>query len=234
VIEDRELSEQDRIAEVYRRRGPTDVYSLFSLAHLWALQEVEREALAVMRRAGCSDLTGFRVLDVGCGGGFWLRRMIDWGIEPANLHGIDTIASRVELARTRLPASVSLVEGDAGHLPWPDAHFDLVTQFVVFSSILAPENRQSVASEIARVLKPGGMIVWYDLRMDNPRNSDVAGTSVREVRSLFAGFNLDVRRVTLAPPLARRVAPVSPFVFRLLAAAPWLRTHLLIGLNRPT
>ena len=71
------------------------------------------------------------------------------------------------------------------------------------------------------------------IRVDNPRNGDVKGISAQEVHSLFPGFNLDVRRVTLAPPLARRAAPASPMIFRLLAAAPWLRTHLLIWLNRP-
>jgi len=225
-------SEKDRIAEVYRRRGASGIYSAFEPAHLWALQEVERGSLSVLRRAGRRDLTELRVLDVGCGTGYWLRRMLDWGANPTLLHGIDAIGGRLEKARSGLPTGISLLEGDAGQLPWSDAHFDLVTQFVVFSSILAPEHRRQVAREIVRVLAPGGLVLWYDFRVDNPRNPDVVGVRISEIRALFPGFHLDVRRVTLAPPLARFVAPVSPLVHRALASIPWLRTHVLIGLKR--
>ena len=51
--------------------------------------------------------------------------------------------------------------------------FDFVFQSTVFTSILDSEVRKEVAGEMLRVLKPGGVILWYDFHVNNPRNPDV-------------------------------------------------------------
>ena len=69
--------------------------------------------------------------------------------------------------------------------------------------------KQAIAREMLRVLKPQGSILWYDFFMDNPRNSNVRGIGRRELASLFPDCRIWLRRVTLAPPLARRIVPVT-------------------------
>jgi hypothetical protein len=69
--------------------------------------------------------------------------------------------------------------------------------------------------------------------MDNPRNRDVRGIRRREIAALFPDCRLELRRVTLAPPVARWLAPRAPLFVRLLGAIPLLRTHYL-GALRPT
>jgi len=78
-----------------------------------------------------------------------------------------------------------------------------------------------------RVLEPGGVILWYDFRYDNPRNPHVRGIGAREIRSLFPGCTVRLRRVTLAPPIARRLVPFSWTVAYLVEKLPLLRTHYL-------
>jgi hypothetical protein len=76
-----------------------------------------------------------------------------------------------------------------------------------------------------RVLKPGGAVLWYDFFVDNPRNRDVKGMPEKEIRRLFPAGQLHLRRTTLAPPLARRLVPLSWTLAALLEGARVLNTH---------
>lgn len=117
--------------------------------------------------------------------------------------------------------------GDACELPWADAMFDVVTQFTLFTSILDTGVKRRIASEMLRVLKPDGMILWYDFRYNNPRNANVRGIEAKEVRQLFPGCGVTLEKVTLAPLIARWVVPVSWLAALVLEKIPVLRTHYL-------
>ena len=77
------------------------------------------------------------------------------------------------------------------------------------------------------MLKPAGIIVWYDFLFDNPRNANVQGVGSKEIRRLFPGCLIHLRRITLAPPLARRIVPISWSIARLLEQLRMLNTHYL-------
>ena len=81
------------------------------------------------------------------------------------------------------------------------------------------------------MLQPGGMILWYDLRMNNPRNANVRAVSEQEMTGLFPDCTIHAERLTLAPPIARAVAPLSTVSCELLALIPWLRTHTLAAIR---
>jgi len=232
------IAEAQRILAAYERRqaaardsGP--FFGHEDLAHALRIAERHAALLAMLSRQGVASLAGRRVLDVGCGRGAFLGRCLEWGAAAAHLAGIDLRAAAVEAARARCPGA-DLRCGDASHLPWPGETFDLVSQQTVFSSILDPAMRERVAAEMLRVLAPGGCLVWYDLRLDNPRNPDVRGIPAAEIRRLFPGCALRLRRITLAPPLARRLpGPLLSRAYPLLAAVPWLCTHTLGLILKP-
>jgi ubiquinone/menaquinone biosynthesis C-methylase UbiE len=117
-------------------------------------------------------------------------------------------------------------------LPFADGSFDLVSQFTVFSSILHAGVRRRAAAEMLRVLRPGGVALWYDFTV-NPTNRDTHGIGGDEVTRLFPGCRVRARRVTLAPPLGRLVAPRSWLLAELLENVPALRTHLLALIRKP-
>jgi SAM-dependent methyltransferase len=238
-------AEAQRILGAYQRRQTAgkdrgEFFGHEDLAHLLRCAQRHTALLAMLSRRGVTSLAGRRILDVGCGTGSFLGQCLEWGAAPSRLAGIDLRPGAVEAARARLPRT-DVRCGDASELPWPSGSFDLVCQQTVFSSILDPAMRQRVAGEMLRVLAPGGCIVWYDLRMDNPRNPDVQGISRREILALFPGCALERRLVTLAPPLARRLPDaVLPLAYPLLSAVPWLCTHILglvvtpaVGQRRP-
>ena len=199
-------------------------------AHLLRLHQRYRATLRLLNRAGHSDLSRARVLDVGCGDGTMLCEYAQWGASPEHLAGIDLRADRIEEAQARVPAA-NLVCGSGDDLLWADGHFDIVSAFTVFSSVLDDATRKKVASEMIRVLKPGGVILWYDTVRENPHNAKVRAVSTKEIQSLFPGLHLDVQMISFLPHIARRwPIAVLEFVYSLLAALPGCSSHALASL----
>lgn len=100
---------------------------------------------------------GWTILDVGCGGGQTLRRLLKRS-NDAVVHGIDISDESVAKARKvnadLLDTRVFVQKGSAAELPYADSTFDLVTavETVYFWPTL-PQCLQ----EVKRVLKPGGL-----------------------------------------------------------------------------
>jgi ubiquinone/menaquinone biosynthesis C-methylase UbiE len=175
-------------------------------------------------------LANCRVLDVGCGYGGLVSSLHDCGVRPENLFGVDLLPNRIEFARTTFP-SFTFVEGNAERLDFPDDSFDLVSVFTVFSSILDHVMASNVAREITRVLAGGGAVLWYDMRYPNPWNSGLRAMTRGRIRELFPAFSLELQSLSLFPPVARRLGPITQWAYPLLAGLPALRTHYL-GLLR--
>ena len=219
--------EETRIRAAYVKRQGDLRYSWFSPGHLFMIQERERQLLAVLARHACAPLNAKKILEVGCGTGYWLREFVKWGARPEHIVGIDLLADRVAEAKRLCPDTVEIRCGSAAALSFPDKTFDLVLQSTVFTSILDFEMKRQIACEMLRVLKEDGLILWYDYHANNPRNPDVRGVKKREIHQLFHGHRIILRRITLAPPLARLIAPHSWVVCQVLEWVPFLCTHYL-------
>ena len=227
--------EEKRVRSVYAERdahGKGNLYAWWKPDVLMNVYRFQAEAAACFHRAGWEDLSRLRVLDVGCGNGNWLRQLYAWGARPANLHGVDLLPDRIALARQLAP-EIDYRVGSGWQLPFEDASLDLVTAHTVFSSILMPGAREQLATEMTRVLSTRGRLLIFDFRISRPGNHDTIGIRQREICRLFQGFQLHTRSLDLAPPLARRIAPVSPVLAMMLEAwCPFLRTHALYLLQR--
>jgi ubiquinone/menaquinone biosynthesis C-methylase UbiE len=220
-------SEIQRIRTEYERRKrevPQNFYSWGRLSNCFQHTQLVRDCIAELCRAKMFPLENRRVADIGCGSGRWLLEFAQW--DATALAGIDLDDSRINLAKERFP-SADLHAGDARHLPWQNDSFDVVSQFTLFTSILDNTVKKQIAQEMLRVVKPGGVILWFDFRYNNPRNSHVSAISSSEIRSLFPNCDVRLRSVTLAPPIARPLVPVSWIAASLLEKIPFLRTHYL-------
>lgn len=229
---DIETGELVRIRSEYERRSreiPRGFYSWERPANFFLHVQTCRAAISALRRRKMFPLTGKAVADIGCGSGIWLMEFDQW--DAGTLAGIDLDECRIERARHRLP-SADLHAGDARRLPWSAESFDLVSQFTLFTSILNDTLKSAIAAEMLRVLKPGGLILWYDFRCNNPANPNVRGIGRREIRSLFPRCEFEFTSVTLAPPLARKIVAASWTSGLLLEAIPFLRTHYLAAIRK--
>lgn len=227
------MTESDRIAERYARRGPPDRYSPLQPDVACTLHERQRAMLALWRAAGWHELASRRIAEVGSGAGGNLLELLRLGATPERLTGIELLPERHAQARQRLPAAVTLLQGDATQAAIEAGSHDMVLASTVFSSLLDAGTRQALAVAMWRWLRPGGAVLWYDFTIDNPRNADVRGMPLHEVQALFPQGRITRRRVTLAPPLARPLCRLHPSLYTAFNALPLLRTHLLAWIAKP-
>lgn len=228
------MTETERIARAYRELEATagSRYDPRNRGNQMVLAERRRAEKDLLDRAGWVPLGERRVLDVGCGTGSELAWMLELGASPARLAGVDLLPDRVAAARQAYP-QIDFRQGNAEHLDFVDASIDLVMAFTVFSSILDAAMASNVAAEIQRVMRPGGALLWYDFRYDNPANRNVRGVGARRVRELFPKLEGKLHSLTVLPPLVRRLGPLAPVAYQVLAIAPPLRSHLCGLLRKP-
>jgi arsenite methyltransferase len=117
-------------------------------------RRIARDAIAVQ--------PGERILDVGCGPGFYVAELLeDAGPDGAAL-GVDMSASMLALAERRcegLP-NASFREGSATDLPADDASFDAAVCVQVLEYV---PDADAALRELRRVVRPGGRVLVWDV-----------------------------------------------------------------------
>lgn len=159
------------------------------------------------------------ILDCGCGTGHNLSMLRRHG----RAIGIDI--TWTGLAFAHAGGERAIAQASASRLPFPDATFNVVTSFDVIYAF-SDEEADAAASEMFRVLRPGGHLVINAaaLNLLKGNHSVLAHEVTRHTRSTLsqllqrAGF--DVRRITytnatilpavLAVRLAQRAAGLQP------------------------
>lgn len=228
------MSELNRIKEVYDRRKeevPKGLYSYFNKANLTIIHERERVILDLLDNYEMNPLLDKKALDIGCGKGGALRDFIRWGATPENLYGVDLLENRIKDAKSLSP-NIDLRCGNAEELPFPDEFFDIVIQFTVFTSIIDLQMKKNIAREMRRVLKRKGIILWYDYHVNNPKNPDVKGVRKKEIYQLFPDCEIHFKRVTVAPPITRLIAPYSHLLCSFLELLKFLNTHYVAVIKK--
>lgn len=188
----------------------------------------------MLERNGLRPLHDLNVLDVGSGRNEFLAACHErWGQTGSQLCGVELMPDRVERGRQEYPY-LTLQCGSADRLDFATASFDLVHQGMLLTSILDETLRRAIVSEMARVLKPGGHLLWYDF-VWNPMNRHARGIGLRELRGYFPGWELtDRRRITVVPPLARVVSRVWDPLVTVLERGRVLNLWELVLLRKPS
>lgn len=112
---------------------------------------------AVIGQAGLRP--GQRVLDLGCGTGTLAIEMARRcpRLQLFGLDGDSEVLARAEQKAARAGVEITWQQGLATELPFPDASFDRAVSTLFFHH-LAVEDKVSAASELHRVLRPGGQL----------------------------------------------------------------------------
>lgn len=107
--------------------------------------------------AGAGEADGISVLDVGCGNGVHAAVVSSKRDADIEYHGVDLSAAALMAIRQR-GRNAALVRADALNLPMQDGIFDVAFSYGVLGYTGSPERG---VREIARVLKPGGLMgIW--------------------------------------------------------------------------
>jgi len=232
-VDDRDRREVERIRALYE-----DHYRQDKFKRLWAgpiLAEIHRSKWEPLRSLLGNRIPlppGATVVDLGAGAGRDCAEFERFGCDRARILALDLVAGDLQAARRRMPWLLAGV-GDASRLPIADGRVDLVFQSTMLSSILDPGRRRRICEEAARVLKPGGAFVSCDTRYPNPWNPHTRPLGPGEFRSLFPGWLVGGRSITLLPPLLRALLPVSPALCRAAEKVPFLRSHRIAWAIKP-
>jgi len=227
--------ETEKVAERYARRaalGSEERYSMLNPAVWQGVQERQRVLSKLLAQHTDNPLNQLRLLEIGCGSGGNLLELLRMGFSPDNLVGNELLPGRAALARHNLPTACAVLEGDATALDIADDSFDIVYQSTVFTSLLDDDFQAKLASHMWNWVRPGGGVLWYDFVYNNPNNPDVRGVGMKRIQELFPEGRLDIRRVTLAPPISRRVCKLHPSLYTVFNAFPFLRTHALVWVGK--
>jgi SAM-dependent methyltransferase len=230
------MSEIEQIRQRYERRAHSqadDRYDPLQTSVCMGNQEKERALIRWIRTCGLAPVADKHLLEIGCGSGSNLLEFLRLGFQPENLVGIELLEDRAVIARHRLPNATKIRCGDASDLSVEIGLFDVVLQSTVFTSLLDDAFQHKLADRMWTLTKPGGGVLWYDFIYNNPRNPDVRGVPIRRIRALFPHGKIKVWRLTLAPPISRRVTRIHPSLYSLLNALPFLRTHVLCWIRKP-
>lgn len=223
--------ETKRVSERYAKRSRT--YDHLDPAVYMSRQELERALIKWVKKAGFANLSEVSLIEIGCGTGSNLAQFQRLGFSSENLVGNELLPDRVMNARESLPDSIKILAGDALDLDIADSSFDVVFQSLVFTSLLDDDYQNALALKLWRIVKPGGGLLWYDFVYNNPSNKDVRGIPLARVLKLFPEGIPSFQKITLAPPISRRVARFYPPLYSVFNCLPFLRTHILCWLQKP-
>ncbi len=146
---------EQRLSEQFDLRGTGE--TMLSLAYNKACYELRAEVLErALRRAGVT-LNGKRVLDVGCGTGFWTQFYVARG---AHYTGVDIAQVSADRLAERYPeqrfARADVAEGV------PGGPYDLINVFDVLYHITDEARWEAALRHLAGALAPGGVLLVTD------------------------------------------------------------------------
>ncbi len=217
-----------RLRKEYEERSKwlleKNYYSLLEPSNLFISQRREQQLLRLLRSHNLKAENN-KILEIGCGRGGVLLEFLRYGADPKRLWGIDLLSDRLSAAKVYLPLG-QFTQADGQFLPYESAQFDILLQFTAFSSILDPQIKRNMASEMLRVLKPDGVILWYDFWW-NPTNPQTAGIKPKEIKILFGRCVFQFHKITLAPPIARLIVPLSWPLAIILESLKVFNSHYL-------
>lgn len=148
-----------------------------------------------------------RLLDIGCGFAevdILLAKNSNFLITACDISDVALLRARRNVQNSQLEERIKIEQADVYHLPYPDNFFDVVTSFGYTSAA----TYKGVQGEVARVLKPGGLLVcdfinllclykikevpirWRKLTHEEGKYYNIL--TARGIREYFARYNFHV------------------------------------------
>lgn len=190
--------------DLYSRITELDDATLLTIAQVLEVRgrHPQQAAIRDAYLGSLGDLSGRRVLDVGCGTGVVTRELARRVGPSGRVTGVDPSPALIEVAqRLRVETGLDRADfavQDGRALPFPDAAFDLTTAITVLCHV--PE-RAEVLREIARVTRPGGTVLVMD--------GEYAANQVEHPDRTLTARIVDAWRAGVVddPYLMRRIVP---------------------------
>lgn len=222
------MEEAEKIKVRYEKRRNNDAGKNENAVFIENVIKERETVYSKILKEHFSKTDNVKFIEIGAGEGANIDFFRSLKIKDENIVAAELLPERAAKLRKKYP-KITVSEGDALQLAFKNS-FDIVFQSLVFTSILDDDFKKSLAHKMWDMLKPGGIILWYDFKFNNPGNKDVKGVTKAEIKQLFPSVNkIAFYNVTLAPPIGRRVGNMYEFVNSFF---PFLRTHLIAVIKK--
>ena len=153
----------ERVARYFDQEsaGYADAYSLLNTPSAFFYSRRQAIVMCFLR-----SLESGLILDIGCGPGIYAKPCTDQGFR---YYGLDVSPQMIDEARRRFGdlSNVEFASGDARKLPLPSNHADGLLCLGMLEYV-SPEEETACLAEMARVLKPGGVLIFSFLNARSP------------------------------------------------------------------
>jgi SAM-dependent methyltransferase len=168
------------------------LYNQHQYWHRYRLMTETKKVLQIIGKPGKE----IKILDVGCGVGRSSRMLVEFGVLPENITGIDIREDAIEYAKS-INSNINFISVRSFD-QWPNAKFDLVMQCTAFSSISSVDDRIALAKQIEHYTSDC-YFFWWDLI----RANSFAGGDVLQPDKYFSKnkTNIFERKVSLRPTI---------------------------------
>ncbi|MCJ1418640.1 hypothetical protein MMC32_004988 [Xylographa parallela] len=164
-------------------------------------------------RAALGDISGYDILDLACGAGFYSDLLVDWG--AAHVFGIDISSEMIKEAQSSLKSDrTNCIEYRIGDCTMhglletlgicDERQFDLVHGAWLLNYAATEEELTSMWRNIASNLKPGGRFVGIipnleaDFSYEKPFDDPKYGVTTRAIEKVTHGYKVRVTAHTAA------------------------------------
>jgi SAM-dependent methyltransferase len=168
---------------------------LYNLHQYWHRYRLMSEVKRVLQQMKLPEKK-ITVLDVGCGIGRSSRMLLELGLLPENITGIDIREDAIEYAKS-VNSNINFISVSSFD-KWPKEKFDLVMQCTAFSSIGSVNERIALAKQIEKYMS-NCYFFWWDLN----RANQFAGNDLLKPEDYFSKNKQSVfeRKVSLRPTI---------------------------------
>ena len=176
---------------------------------------------SIAKWCGDKTISNISVLEIGTGHGHELGKYTQLNIPETQLFGIDLVIDRLKRAKRVYPC-IQFTQQDGLLLAFESNSFDVVFQYTCVVHLLTKEEQELICKEMWRVLKPGGVIVWWDvakprwrlINMTRILNIIFGKTTIRDAFHVFGQiiveiFNGHVRDEILKRSIADYLLPIN-------------------------
>jgi len=201
------MDEISRIKDIYKTYDTSENYKkLYSPFGLYAyfFISLEQHLIQLFKKNKLYTLENKRILDFGIGEGKNISIFYKLGLRPEDIFGTDILFYRLKKIKD-FYNNIDISQSEGQFLPYKNNSFDIVSQFVVFSSILNDNVCRNIAAEMLRVLKDDGMIIWYDSHGGNMMSEHTRSYSEKQIKEFFPNCRYEFKRIIPHSQLSLRL-----------------------------
>ena len=134
-----------------------DIYNLFNNYRVW------KYMMGMMIMLEKTELSSYKILEAGGGGGNKLRFFTELRAKPENCYGLDISEKAIEICKRLSPVDMNFQVASVLEMPFENSMFDIVLCSNIFGCFSNDEDVLKISDEIWRVIKFKGVLLIVDI-----------------------------------------------------------------------